>query len=69
MYMLYIEISEYVEHCTESNLGEAFVRYRHKRDLNKALAGSKDMVIEGSTVKIEAILPHYWPTQKTRTFF
>ena len=74
IYMIYaivwaVEVIEYCQHSSEANLGEAFVRFVHRRDMDKALAGSKGLNIEGTEIKIEHILPHYWPTKKTRTFF
>ena len=62
-------MSEYVAHATDANLGEVFVRYVFKKDAVQAKSVMNNSVIDGSAIKVEEVLPRYWPTNTTRRFF
>ncbi len=67
--MQHVEISEFVSHLNDSNIGTCFLRFKFKRDATRAALSMNNTEIDGKIVKIEEVLPQYWPTQKTRRYF
>lgn len=64
-----IKISDYMQTIRDANLGTVFVRYRYKRDSQNAIEAMNGQSIEGRVIKVESVLPHYWPTNRTRRYF
>ena len=60
---------EYIQHLSQPNLGTVFVRYKYKRDAARAAVAMNNTELDGNIISVVQILPHFWPTTKSRRYY